>query len=90
MSSPIESRDFLESAGASLAVCTMLRAAAPLISFPDSNERPGLLVSPTDSEAHHHRRSAGDRLTVDFDWRGLTRRSGSLRVKKWERRVADE
>ena len=90
MSSPIESRDFLESAGASLAVCTMLRAAAPLISFPDSNERPGLLVSPTDSEAHHHRRSAGDRLTVDFDCRGLTRRSGSLRVKKWERRVADE
>ena len=89
MSSPIESRDFLESAGASLAVCTMLRAAAPLISFPDSNERPGLLVSPTDSEAHHHRRSAGDRLTVDFDRRALTRRSGSLRVKKWERRVAD-
>ena len=89
MSSPIKRRDFLGSAGASLAVCTMLRAAAPLISFPDSNERPGLLVSPTDSEAHHHRRSAGDRLTVDFDWRGLTRRSGSLRVKKWERRVAD-
>jgi hypothetical protein len=90
MSSPIESRDFLESAGASLAVCTMLRAAAPLISFPDSNERPGLLVSPTDSEAHHHRRSAGDRLTVDFDWRALPRRAGSVRVKKWERRVADE
>ena len=70
MSSPIESRDFLESAGASLAVCTMLRAAAPLISFPDSNERPGLLVSPTDSEAHHHRRSAGDRLTVDLTGEG--------------------
>ena len=30
------------------------------------------------------------RLTVDFDWRALTGCSGSLRVKKRERRVADE
>lgn len=90
MSSPIERRDFLESAGASLAACTMLRAATPLISSPDSNERAGRLVSPANSEAHHHRRSARDRLAVDFDWRALTRRSSSLRVKKWERRVADE
>jgi hypothetical protein len=88
MSSPIARWDFLESAGASPAACTMLRAATPLISFPDSNERAGRLVSPTDREAHPHRRSAGDRLTVDFDWRTLTRRSGTLRVKKWERRVA--
>ena len=89
MSSPIERPDLLESAGASLAACTMLRAAAPLISSPDSNERADRLASPTDSEAHR-RRTAGHRRTVDFNWRALTRRSGRLRVKKWERRVADE
>ena len=88
MSSPIERWDFLGSAGASLAACTMLRAATPLISSPDSNERADRLVSPTNSEAPH-RRTARHRRTVDFNWRALTRRSGRLRVKKWERRVAD-
>ena len=53
MSSPIERRDFLESAGGSLAACTMLRAVTPLILTADSHERAGPLVSPTDSEAHH-------------------------------------
>jgi len=64
MSSPIRRRDFLESAAA----CTTLTAATPLISSPDSNERAGRLVSPTDCEAHHQRRGAGNRLTVDFNW----------------------
>ena len=53
MSSPIDSRDFLESAGASVAACTIVRAATPLILTADSHERAGPLVSPTDSEAHH-------------------------------------
>ena len=74
MSSPIDRRDFLQSPGASLAACTMLRAATPLILSADSNERAGQLVSPTDSEAHFHCRGAGERLTLDFDWQALTER----------------
>ena len=78
MSSPIDRRDFPQSAGASLAARTMLRAATPLILSADLNERAGRLVSPTDSEAHHHRRNAGDRLRLDFDWRALTQRAPAV------------
>ena len=78
MSSPIDRRDFLESAGTSLVACTMLRAATPLILSADSDERAGRLVSPTGSEVHHHRRGAGDRLTLDLDWRALTQRAPAV------------
>ena len=78
MSSPIDRRDFLQSAGASLAACTILRAATALILSADSNERAGRLASPTGSEAHHHRPNAGDRQTLDFDWRVPAQRAPAV------------
>ena len=78
MSSPIDRRDFLESAGASLAACTLLRAATPQILSAESNQRAGRLASRTGSEAHHHRPNAGDRLTLDFDWRVLAQRAPAV------------
>ena len=46
MSSPIDRREFLQSAGASLAAFSMLRAATSLIPSVDSNEQTGRLVYP--------------------------------------------